>query len=81
MHRVQVQFTEPQLAALKRLSAEQGRSVSDLVREAVDRLVAERPDRDAELRRRALALVGKFDSGRTDVSRHHDEHLSEAFRQ
>lgn len=80
MVRTQVQFTEEQVSALKRLSAKTGRSVADLVREGVARYLAspERPDRE-ELVRRALSLVDQFSSGPGDVSENHDRYLADAF--
>jgi plasmid stability protein len=81
MIRTQIQFEEEQYKALRRRSAETGRSVADLVREGV-RLYfnsLKRPSRE-ELVRRALEASGKFSSGLSDVSRRHDHYLAEAFR-
>lgn len=81
MVRAQVQLTESQAAALKALAAERDVSMAEIVRLAVDELLACRADRDPEERRsRSLAVVGAFRSGMSDVSERHDEHLARAFR-
>lgn len=77
MIRTQIQFTEEQATALRRLAAERGVSIAELVREAVDRQLMETGT--AARRRRALAAVGGFRSGRGDVSVDHDAHLADAF--
>ncbi len=79
MVRTQVQLTDEQSAALKEISARSGRSVSDLVREGVEGVIARSasPSRE-ELVRRALSVVGKFSSGKTDISRNHDDYFVEA---
>ena len=68
------------MAALRRLAAAREKSLAELVRTAVDEMVARSPEHDDQSRARALAVVGRFESGRRDVSRNHDEHLAEAFR-
>jgi len=81
MVRTQIQFEEEQLNALRRSSAETGRSISDLVREGVKLYLIsqKRPSRDEQVRR-AIAAVGKFKSGIKDGSVNHDRYLAEAFR-
>ena len=81
MLRVQVQLTEEQLRALRAQAARERVSVSELVRRAVDarRDVATAPT-PSELRRRALEAAGRFASGTCDVSRRHDDYLSDAYR-
>ena len=80
MVRTQVQLTEEQLGALRRISADKNRSVADLVREGVKLyLEAQRRPPREELVRRALSVVGKFSSGRGDVSENHDRYLADAF--
>jgi hypothetical protein len=81
MVRTQVQVTEQQLAALRHLSAESGRSISDLVREGVETVIGARHGLNrAERIRRALRASGRFSSGTKDGSAQHDRHLTEAFR-
>ncbi len=82
MTRAQVQLTDEQLAALRQLSAESGRSIAELVRLGVELYLASqhRPSRDDQVRR-ALAVSGRFSSGARDVSSQHDRYLAEAFRE
>jgi hypothetical protein len=80
MVRTQIQFTEEELAALRREAATRKVSVSAVVREAVDASIAAKgrgPSRD-ELIRRSLAAVGRFHSGTGDLSLRHDEYFAEA---
>ena len=81
MIRTQVQFTEEQIKALRQLSASTGKSIADLVRQGVDRLISVQVALNSEERiERAKGVVGKFQSGKKDVSTEHDRFLSEAFR-
>ena len=80
MIRTQVQLTEAQLAALRRLAEVRGTSLAELVRMAVDDLVARGPDHAERSRARALAVVGGFASDQEDVSRRHDDYLVEAWK-
>ncbi len=72
--RTQVQLTEEQADRLKRLATERGMSLAALVREAVDRTLTEGDWQ--EKRRRALAVVGKYSSGRSDIAVNHDKYLA-----
>ncbi len=81
MVRVQVQLTEEQLRALRAQAARERVSVSELVRRAVGaRREAATAPTASELKRRALEAAGRFASGMCDVSRHHDEYLSDSYR-
>lgn len=76
MIRAQVQLTEEQLERLRRMSNETGKSISALVREAVDTL----PPSDLEERwRRAWSVVGKYSSGVPDIAVDHDKYLDEIY--
>lgn len=77
MIRTQIQLTEEQATELRRVAAERGVSVAALIREAVDRALGEGDP--AGRWERALAVVGTYGSGRTDVSSEHDRHLTEVF--
>jgi hypothetical protein len=80
MVRTQVQLSEEDLAELRRLAAEEGVSVSALVRRGVKQVLESRrkPSRE-ELWARAMSVVGKYRSGKTDIGRRHDEYLAEDF--
>lgn len=76
MIRTQVQLTEEQFRMLKEVSASTGRSMAELIREAVDRLGAVA---GVDRRARAIAAIGGFRSGSNQVSGSHDDELTEAF--
>jgi uncharacterized protein (DUF1778 family) len=82
MIRTQVQLTEEQLRALRAAAAATGRSVADLVRDAVDRSISAAAPVVSRHERieRALRVAGRFASGSSDVSVEHDRYLSEAYR-
>ncbi len=78
MVRMQVQFTEQQVQALRNRAHTAGRSMADLVREAVRGFLAGglRLDRE-ELTRRAREIRGSFRSGIPDLAQDHDRHLAD----
>ena len=80
MIRTQVQLTERQMKALRQMSGASGKSIADLVRQGVDRLLASQPALSQEERiQRAMRVAGRFRSGASDVSAHHDRYLAEAY--
>jgi hypothetical protein len=80
MVRTQIQLTEDEARALRRLAAEDSVSMSALVREAVDRLLAARRGTpEAEVRRRAARAAGRFRSAHEDLSERHDDHAAAGF--
>lgn len=82
MIRTQVQLTEEQARTLKTLAVERGSSVAELIRQSVDNFILQSTGVSAdERRRRAIAAIGRYDSGRSDISTKHDEYLAEAYRQ
>ncbi|HEY7625233.1 MAG TPA: ribbon-helix-helix protein, CopG family [Candidatus Limnocylindria bacterium] len=81
MERKQIQLTRQQAAAVRRIAARRKTSDAAIVREAVDQwLRGQGRAGEKERWRRALAVVGKFSSGRSDISKEHDRELAEAFR-
>lgn len=78
MVRTQVQLPEEDLTALRRLAAEEGVSVSELVRRGVRQMLDDqgKPSRE-ELWERAMSVAGKYRSGKTDIARRHDHYLAE----
>jgi Arc/MetJ-type ribon-helix-helix transcriptional regulator len=80
MIRTEIRLTEQQANALKDLAARRKISVSELVRQAVENML--RPaggPTPEERKQRALAAVGRFHSGQTDLSTNHDQYLADAF--
>ena len=79
MIRTQIQLTEEQARALRKRAADEGRSMADLVRDGVDRLLVDRGVQDKEAaKRRSIAALGRFRSGMTDLGSAHDRHLGDA---
>jgi predicted DNA-binding protein len=77
----QVRLSADQVARLKARALEEGVSLAELVRRAVERYLAEEEGGGYEERaRRALGAVGRFASGAGDVGEAHDRYLEEAFR-
>jgi hypothetical protein len=81
MVRTQIQLNEEQVKAVKKIANAHGVSVAEVIRRAVDGIISVNPTAGTEERhKRALEIVGKFRSGRHDVSRMHDAYLVEAYR-
>jgi hypothetical protein len=81
MVRTQIQLTEKQAKALKKLASSRRLSMAKLIRQGVDAVLRSSVSFDAEeKRKRALAAAGRFSSGRRDVSRAHDAYLIEAYK-
>ena len=81
MDRKQIQFTRRQVAAIHREARRRNMSDAAIVREAVDAWLpgtTRAPALDWISRARS---VGRFSSGRQDVSREHDRDLNDAFQQ
>jgi predicted DNA-binding ribbon-helix-helix protein len=80
MIRTQIQLTEDQAKALKKIAQSRHLSVAELIRKAVDTVIKSNTVVNAEERhRRAMEIVGKFSSGKRDVSKKHDLYLTEAY--
>ena len=80
MIRTQVQFTEDQLSALKRMSIATGKSMAELVRAGIDQYLCAKTGPAPEERiARAIAVAGRYSSGLTGVSADHDRYLAEDF--
>lgn len=76
MERTQIQLTEEQLQALRRVAAQRGISMAAVIRELIDdALSAPASARSA----RARSAVGRFSSGARTLSREHDRELERAF--
>ena len=81
MIRTQVQLTEMQNRLLEELRARRRVSKAELVRQAVDDFLARAASEDGldEQRLRALLVVGRYRSGKTDIAQRHDDYLAEAY--
>jgi len=76
-----IELTEEQDRLLEAVATDQGRTVSEVIRERMDEFLRPQvqPPRQ-ELKRRAAALSGQFRSGLSDLSTEHDRYLEESFR-
>ena len=80
MVRTQIQLTEEQVKALKKMALSRHLSIAEIIRQAVDTVIRTNTVVDIEERRkRAIDIVGRFSSGKRDISRKHDTYLVEAF--
>jgi hypothetical protein len=77
MIRTHVQLPDDQAQALKALSVRTGLSIAELVRRGLVPLLHSGIGGDEERLRRAAAVVGRFRSGRSDISGEHDRYLAE----
>lgn len=80
MNRTQIQLTSAQAGILKELAARENKSMAEIIRQCIERYVVGSAFVDDSAKyRRALSAVGKFRSGKKDISVEHDRYLSEAF--
>jgi len=78
MLRVQIQLTDEQAQAIKRIASAKGVSVAEVIRRAVEGVIKTSPKADMkERQKQALDIVGKFRSGKRDISKRHDAYLAE----
>lgn len=77
MIRTQIQMTEEQVSKLKRLSSREHKSIAELIRQAVDRLITTKAGIDIkERQKRAIDASGRFHFRLSDFSANHDKYLS-----
>jgi RecA/RadA recombinase len=82
MVRTQIQLTEAQAKTIKKVAMEKGTSIAEVIRQAVENMGQSSTKASTEERiRRAIEIAGKFRSGKRNVSRKHDEYLTEAYGQ
>jgi predicted DNA-binding ribbon-helix-helix protein len=80
MVRTQIQLTEDQAKALKRIAQSRRLSVAELIRKAVDTIIKSSTFVGREERhKRAMEIAGKFSSGKRDISKKHDLYLTDAY--
>lgn len=77
MIRTQVQLTDEPAQALKTLSARTGLSIAELIRRSLDPILRGGLLLEQNRTQRALAVVGKFHSGHSNISAEHDLYLDE----
>lgn len=78
MIRTQIQLTTEQAQQLKVLAQRMDVSMAELVRRAVERILA---DMDEEEKwRRASDAIGRFRDADLDVAEQHDEYLDSIYR-
>ena len=81
MVRTQIQLTEQQAKAVKTMSNVHGISTAEVIRRAINLLLeSSYVVEEGEKRARALKIVGRFCSGRQDISKNHDTYLAEGYR-
>ena len=79
VERTQISLEPAQAARLRHLARERRTSMAALIREAVDRSYPADADDSRDARwERALASLGGFHSGLSDVGEEHDRYLAEA---
>ena len=82
MKRTQIQLTDKQYSYLKEISGQKNISLAETVREAVSFYAASTINIDHNLRiRDALSLIGKYSSGKKDISINHDQYLEDIFKE
>jgi metal-responsive CopG/Arc/MetJ family transcriptional regulator len=81
MVRTQIQLTEDQARKVKKIAAHRGVSMAEVIRDAINGVIrSEARTVPEDRRKRALDIVGKFRSGKRDVSKRHDAYLAEALK-
>ncbi|MCC7354053.1 MAG: ribbon-helix-helix domain-containing protein [Anaerolineae bacterium] len=68
---LQIYLRDEQMAMLRALARRRGVSLAELIRQGVDRLLAEVPAAEDPL----SDIVGFFDSGQGDLAERHDAYL------
>ena len=80
MVRTQIQLTEEQAEAIKRIALSRRLPVAELIRRAVETMIKSSTAPDPEERvKRALEIAGKFSSGKRDISKKHDKYLADIY--
>lgn len=73
--RTQISLTEDQMERLRRESARTGKSMAQLVRDAIDGVLAD-DEHEARIER-IKAIAGKYRSGVPNLAERHDDYLAE----
>ncbi len=79
MVRTQIQLTPEQARRLRKLAAARNRSIAELVRDGVDRVLAEAGNASrGDRMRRAARVFGRFRSRTRGLSGRHDDEFADA---
>lgn len=79
MIRTQIQLTQEQAKSLKKMSKKENKSVAELIRISVDKMInADGPISDDLLRQKALSVIGKL-HGSSDLAEKHDDYLADTY--
>ena len=73
MKRIQVYLWPEQIDSLRSVAERRKVSIAELVRQGVDRILADMPTEEDSL----WDIIGTFDSGLGDLAEKHDEYISE----
>jgi metal-responsive CopG/Arc/MetJ family transcriptional regulator len=74
-------LTPEQAKKVKKIAASRGVSTAEVIRDALERAIrSDESEVSDEKRKGTLEIVGKFKSGKRDVSRKHDAYLTEAWK-
>jgi hypothetical protein len=76
---MQIRLSEDQARMLKQLAQDEGVSMAELIRRSIDRYIQGEQLLWDERRRKAMSVVGKYASGKQDVSTNHDRYLAEIY--
>ena len=80
MVRTQIQITEEQSKALRKIAAQRDLSMAEVIRQGIEfYLHACGTISQEERRQRAIKAAGQFHSGQKDLSEKHDAHLAEVY--
>jgi hypothetical protein len=79
MVRTQIQMEEDQIEWLRHKAKEKRMSVSQLIREGVEFYRTHEEQLPEDKKKKALAAVGRYASGISDISEKHDDYLAKAF--
>ncbi len=80
MVRTQIQLTKEQTRLLKRIAAQENKSVAELIRQSVDLMLQKQGQPDQkQLRQKAMQAAGKL-SGPSDLSENHDNYLADIYQ-
>jgi hypothetical protein len=81
MVRTQIQLQDSQVRALKDLAKKKRVSMAELIRRSVDHLIKTSAYIDFDRqKKKAIDVIGKYHSGKKDISAEHDRYLDEDFQ-